>query len=637
MEDSNKQYSLRKSRQILKSIYAWYKKKWQKLSSSQLIELEKDMATLDQAILQKDPQKASPIAQKLKSFAGTHCKKSFLDYTLELLFALILALIIATIVRQMWFELYEIPTGSMRPTFKEQDHLTVTKTAFGINYPLQTRHLYFDPNLVQRTSIVIFSADGMPITDTETTYFWILPSTKRYIKRMIGKPGDSFYFYGGQLYAVDKHGQDISEFRTAPWMQKLEYVPFLSFEGEISPGSNNSVNFMQMHQKIGRLTLTPSRTLRGEVFSGKEWLKDQPLAQKKPHHQIETYSDFLGMRNYAMARLLTKDELEKFPNLDTKGLEDGILYLQLNHTPSLANSEPFIQRDQRGINISITPYTTVIPLQQRHLDAIMDNMYTARFVVKDSHGRRYSINDNHFQPGSPLLPGIANGTYEFYNGKASQIYWTGISTSVSKNSPLYDRQASNVQRLFNLGIEMNMAYSPYSKNQTLFPHRYAYFRDGDLYVMGAPIIKKDDPTLIAFNEREQKREAQATLQHPYVAFKDYGPPMKNGEIDVDFIRTFGVTVPDKSYLVLGDNHAMSSDSRVFGFVPETNIQGAPSLIIWPPGDRLGPPPQKPYPLLNFPRSIIWAIAALIFSIWYVLHRRKLNKPIFIKMNKVPLL
>jgi len=61
---------------------------------------------------------------------------------------------------------------------------------------------------------------------------------------------------------------------------------------------------------------------------------------------------------------------------------------------------------------------------------------------------------------------------------------------------------------------------------------------------------------------------------------------------------------------------MSADSRVFGFVPEGNLEGAPSVILWPPGERWGMPPQTAYPLLNTPRLIIWGIAALIFAVWY---------------------
>jgi signal peptidase I len=228
------------------------------------------------------------------------------------------------------------------------------------------------------------------------------------------------------------------------------------------------------------------------------------------------------------------------------------------------------------------------------------------------------------------MPGVPDGTYEFYFGKASKIGWKGIEAAVNSDNPLYSHDPKNIQRLFNYGMQMTSYFKPSVINQSHFPNRYAYFRNGDLYLMGAPIIKKDDITLIAFHEREQKKQAKATAQAPYVAFRDYGSPMKDGKIDVDFIRTFGVKVPEGHYFVLGDNHAMSSDSRIFGFVPQSNLQGAPSLIIWPPGERLGAPSQKPYPFMNLPRGIVWTIAALIAAIWFIFHRWRLTQPIFVK-------
>src|SRR5437879_5697128 len=111
-------YPLRKSRHILKSVYAWYKKKGQTLPVEQRVQLETDMAALDAALLSGDRETATPIAKRLEAFSDKNCKKTIFEYGKELLIALILALIIATVVRQMWFELYEIPTGSMRPTFR---------------------------------------------------------------------------------------------------------------------------------------------------------------------------------------------------------------------------------------------------------------------------------------------------------------------------------------------------------------------------------------------------------------------------------------------------------------------------------------------------------------------------------------
>jgi signal peptidase I len=51
----------------------------------------------------------------------------------------------------MWFELYEIPTGSMRPTFKEQDRLIAFKTSFGINIALVEDQFIFEPDHIKNT------------------------------------------------------------------------------------------------------------------------------------------------------------------------------------------------------------------------------------------------------------------------------------------------------------------------------------------------------------------------------------------------------------------------------------------------------------------------------------------------------
>lgn len=628
---SQKIYSLRKSRHVLKAGYKWFQKKGNALSPPLLNQFESQLRQLDTTILNANKEESSRLAQQIEEFCSAHFKKSPFTYFIEMFVAIAIALAVATVIRQTWFELYEIPTGSMRPTFKEQDRLTVTKTAFGINIPLLTDHFYFDPKLVQRLSVITWSGDGIPHLDSDSTFMGIFPYTKRYIKRCMGKPGDTLYFYGGKLYGFDEEGNDLTELRNNPWMTRLENIPFTNFDGRKTFTEDRRTSaipeatFHQFNQAIGKLRFK-KQEIQGEIFNGKNWIKDRPEAQREPHNSIQTYSDFWGMRNFALARILNKDQLESLTSYRAKDFDNAVLYLELRHTPSLNYPTPLIS-DRFGV--AIKGYTTVIPLQEKHLKELMKNMYTCRFIVKNGRASSYRMGDEKIYPNSPLFSNVPDGTYEFYYGQAMHIGWGGVTSVLPSDHPLYNATSKNIQELYNVGIDMTTYVEPQNRNQPFFPSRYVYFRDGDLYTMGGVLMTKDDPVLSKFHEQEIKKEQASTAKAPYVAFKDYGPPLdSNGKLDKSFIATFGYKVPEGRYLLLGDNHAMSQDSRYFGPVPGANLQGAPSLIIWPPGERWGIPNQKPYPLITAPRLVVWSIAAAVLLIWYVIQRRNMRRSIF---------
>ncbi len=557
---------------------------------------------MEELIHQGNRKEATMLSKNLEKRAKTLFPKPLWRRAAELILGLAVALVLATIVRQMWFEPFQIPTGSMRPTFRELDLLTVTKTPYGINIPVQTDHFYFNENDVQRGSVLIFSGDKLDLPDVDSTFLYVFPYTKRYIKRLMGKPGDTVVFYGGSLYGFDKDGHKITDFENADWKKKLEYIPFITFEGKIQQTGNNTIKFKQMNQEVGKLSVSPLGDFKGEVFNGKEWVKDDPS-------KGETLSALWGMGNYGKARILSKEEAE---NAGLKPQGNAPFYLEINHHPSF--SKVTTTQEARGYQLHLTPQKSLIPLDQEHMNRIMDNMYTARFVIKNEQGARYDMAGGRFSAKTPTFNNVPDGTYEFYYGKGCHVGFGGFLTELPKESPLLSRDPLNIQKLFNLGIEFDLSYSPRPKNN-LLPTRFAYFKEGDLYVLGAPIFKKEEPVLTTFVEEEKKKGSTGFIDH----IADIENP--------EYIKTHGLKIPEKHYLVLGDNHAMSGDSRVFGFVPEENLQGAPSIILWPFGDRFGPPNMKPYPLFTPSRVMVWILGFGSLAAWYYFRRKRLNKPL----------
>ncbi|MCB1213247.1 MAG: signal peptidase I, partial [Chlamydiia bacterium] len=566
--------SRNKCRTLFFEVYNWYKKNWRELFSKELDSLERDLKQFDQAIVSNDRAAANAHVEKFTLFKSRYIKKSPLKTALETIFCIAGALAVALVLRLVWFESMVIPTGSMRPTYREEDHLFVSKDAFALNIPGATDHLYFDPALLERTDVVIWSGDGIDLPDTHSTFLGVIPWEKRYIKRLMGQPGDTVYFYGGELYTLDRDGQNVTSTYRHPWMERLDHVPILSFEGErLRPkydeltGRLQSITFEQMHQPIGRLTFGSDRkNMTGEVFDGKEWIKDDPQAAKTPHEQIKTYSDFFGISNYAKARLLTPEQYTSMTDEKSEG--DAKLVLELQHTPYLSSKGvEFYSVGLGRESLHFTPHKSYLPLNQAHLDRLMDTLYTIRFVVTNQRAVPYGEEEGTPTLNRPVLPGVPDGTYEFYYGKLYQVGWMGFLTELPDSHPLASRSAENIQKLFNLGIEMHLDFDP-ARGTGQIPSRFAYFRNGDFYVMGGSVLNRDDPTLKAFLEKEN---AAAAKESAYVPFVDRGPPSE------ETIRAFGVKVPEDHYLLLGDNYSRSADSRIFGFVPSANLQGVPSI------------------------------------------------------------
>jgi signal peptidase I len=122
------------------------------------------------------------VAEKTEKKAGG------LGETVSVIFQ---ALVLALVIRTLFFQPFSIPSGSMRPTLLEGDYLFVTKWAYGYS-----RHsLPFSPP--------IFSGRiwGSPPARGDVVVFKFPPNPSiDYIKRVIGLPGDRIQMKAGELF-----------------------------------------------------------------------------------------------------------------------------------------------------------------------------------------------------------------------------------------------------------------------------------------------------------------------------------------------------------------------------------------------------------------------------------------------------
>lgn len=637
-----KYFPLYNSKKILREGTRLYRRRGKELSAERRKDLEDHLEKLDEAVVKKDGKKAADLASTLKSKLKIYFPKTFYHSAKEFISALLFAIVFALFIREMWFELYEVPTGSMRPTIEELDRLVVSKTRFGIHFPLQKGLLLYKPEYLMRAEPIVFTVEDMDVSDSDTMYFWVIPGKKRFVKRNLGKPGDTVYFYGGLLYGVDKDGNPITELADIDYLkkigiEKIDHVPNITFDGKVetrdplAKGIYGTALFKQMDIPVARLKTKDSIDIKGEFFDGKEWQEENLSRYKEPHSKPVAYSDLWGIGNYAMARLLSWNEIEEFYPGEFKKDSKAALYLELHHTPNLSSPKPELRHGETGkVYPALSTQVTVIPLSKEHLERLQKAMITARFFVRNGRAFRYHEGTSRPQPPEydPRFSGVPDGLYEIYYGKAYAVNRLGIQEELPQNHPLYDKSSENVKRLFNYGFNFNNLFTPVVADQPFLPQRFVYFRDGDLYSMGVPFLFKDDPTLIDFVKKEKERGERAS----YVPFIDHGAPLKEGKIDTEFIRSFGLKVAEDGVLALGDNYAMSADSRDFGFVPIQNLRGSPSFTFWPPSKRLGSLPGPTSHWVTAPNMIVWSIAFIFILVWLIYLARRHRKPYFKRIN-----
>lgn len=102
------------------------------------------------------------------------------DYLETILIAILLALIVRTFICSG----YKVPTGSMAPTLLPGDFIFAYRLPFGLPVPLTDFKIGM--TAPGRGNVVVFTYPDQPRV--------------RYVKRVIGLPGDQIRIQGGEIY-----------------------------------------------------------------------------------------------------------------------------------------------------------------------------------------------------------------------------------------------------------------------------------------------------------------------------------------------------------------------------------------------------------------------------------------------------
>jgi signal peptidase I len=101
------------------------------------------------------------------------------------------AILLAAAIMYFVVQAFKIPSGSMRMTLLEGDHLFVNKFLYGLRVPYTGEHL-FRWREVERGDVVVFR---FPAKDKKSPHFG-----KDFIKRAIGLPGDTVEIRNKRVY-----------------------------------------------------------------------------------------------------------------------------------------------------------------------------------------------------------------------------------------------------------------------------------------------------------------------------------------------------------------------------------------------------------------------------------------------------
>jgi signal peptidase I len=159
------------------------------------------------------------------------------EYTEAILIALLLALLIRTFIVQA----FKIPSGSMEKTLLIGDHILVSKFSYGTHIPNEIPFI----NVRLFDDIVLFSS--VPERGDIIVFKFPKDETRDFIKRVIGLPGDLLEVRRQKVYINSKPYEDARARHTespsdSPLVPRDDFGPILIPDGHVFVMGDNREN-----------------------------------------------------------------------------------------------------------------------------------------------------------------------------------------------------------------------------------------------------------------------------------------------------------------------------------------------------------------------------------------------------------
>jgi len=183
-----------------------------------------------------------------------------LSFLRELPVLIVIAFLLALLIKTFLVQAFYIPSGSMEPTLMIGDRVLVNKLAYRFGDPERGDVIVFEnPNPQQTTeeegwfrSFLDWVTEGLGISQ---------PPDKDFIKRVIGMPGETVEQRNGEIF-ID--GKKLDEPWLPPHSDRRSIGPWTVPEGHYMVMGDNRPN--SNDSRFGQLGMIPSDKIVGKAF-----------------------------------------------------------------------------------------------------------------------------------------------------------------------------------------------------------------------------------------------------------------------------------------------------------------------------------------------------------------------------------